>query len=335
VRATDRSAPPNGTHPPVARYIIRRLLWTVVTLVVITAVAYLVFRVLPSGDPVLRRAGKAPTQERLDAIRESLGLDHPWYQQLGDFLWNAVHFDFGRSYISGAELRPLLIDALGATAWLVIGAAILWLAVAGVVGTISALRRGSIPDRVAMGGALVAISAPVYWLGLVGLYLFASDIGQFKIFPGAGTYEDASNVLDRAWGMVLPWIVLAAAFSAVYARLLRSSLLETMQEDYIRTARAKGLSERRVIFKHATRSAITPLVTALGVDVGLLIGGNAILTESVFNIPGLGRLSYDAIRNGDVATIQATVLFLAFFVCISALIVDLLYAVIDPRVKYE
>jgi peptide/nickel transport system permease protein len=319
----------------VARYIIRRLLWTVVTLVVITVIAYVLFRVLPSGDPARARAGKAPTAERLENIRMQLGLDNPWYQQLGDFLWNAAQFDFGRSYTSDAELTPLLLDALGATAWLVIGAAIVWLTAAGIVGTISALRRGSIPDRVAMGGALVAISAPVYWLGLVGLYLFASDIGQFKIFPGAGSYSSASNVFDRAWAMVLPWFVLAAAFSAVYARLLRSSLLETMQEDYIRTARAKGLRERRVIFKHATRSAITPLVTALGVDVGLLIGGNAILTESVFNIPGLGRLSYNAIQRADVATIQATVLFLAFFVCISALIVDLLYALIDPRVKYE
>ncbi|MDX8152615.1 ABC transporter permease [Patulibacter brassicae] len=318
-----------------ARYIIRRLLWTVVTLVVITTVAYVLFRVLPSGDPVRARAGKAPTQDRLDAIRESLGLDNPWYQQLGDFLWNAAHFDFGRSYISDAELRPLLLDALGATVWLVVGAAILWLAVAAVVGTISALRRGSIPDRLAMGGALVAISAPVYWLGLVALYLFASDIGQFKVFPGAGSYADASNVLDRAWAMVLPWMVLAAAFSAIYARLLRSSMLETMSEDYIRTARAKGLTERRVVARHGARAAITPIVTALGVDVGFLIGGNAILTESVFNIPGLGRLSFDAIQRGDVATIQATVLFLAFFVCISALIVDLLYAVIDPRVKYE
>ena len=318
-----------------ARYIIRRLLWTVVTLVVITTVAYVLFRVLPSGDPVRARAGKAPTQDRLDAIRESLGLDNPWYQQLGDFLWNAAHFDFGRSYISDAELRPLLLDALGATVWLVVGAAIVWLAVAAVVGTISALRRGSIPDRLAMGGALVAISAPVYWLGLVALYLFASDIGQFKIFPGAGSYADASNVFDRAWAMVLPWMVLAAAFSAIYARLLRSSMLETMSEDYIRTARAKGLTERRVVARHGARAAITPIVTALGVDVGFLIGGNAILTESVFNIPGLGRLSFDAIQRGDVATIQATVLFLAFFVCISALIVDLLYAVIDPRVKYE
>lgn len=318
-----------------ARYIIRRLLWTVVTLVVITAVAYVLFRVLPSGDPARARAGKAPTAERLENIRMQLGLDNPWYQQLGDFLWNAAQFDFGKSYTSDAELTPLLLDALGATAWLVVGAAIVWLTAAGIVGTISALRRGSIPDRVAMGGALVAISAPVYWLGLVGLYLFASDIGQFHIFPGAGSYASASNVFDRAWSMVLPWFVLAAAFSAIYARLLRSSLLETMQEDYIRTARAKGLRERRVIFKHATRSAVTPLVTALGVDVGLLIGGNAILTESVFNIPGLGRLSFNAIQRADVATIQATVLFLAFFVCISALIVDLLYALIDPRVKYE
>lgn len=317
-----------------ARYILRRVLWTALMLVIISALAFVLFRVLPTGDPVALRAGRNPTPDRLAAIREQLGLDQPLYQQFFSFIVDAARLDFGRSFRNDAELRPLLIDALGATTWLVVGAAVLWLVVGVTVGSITALRRGTIADRLSMGGALVAISAPVYWLGLVALYLFADDIGRFAIFPGAGSYADATTVPGKAWALVLPWIILASAFAAIYARLLRSSLLETMSEDYIRTARAKGLVARRVTGRHGMRAAITPLVTALGVDVGLLIGGNAILTETVFGIPGLGRLSFEAIQRTDLATIQATVLFLAFIVCISALVVDVLYAFLDPRVKY-
>ena len=184
-----------------------------------------------------------------------------------------------------------------------------------------------------MGTALVAISAPVYWLGLVSLYLFASDIGQFPVFPGSGAYQNADGFFAKIPTMVLPWIVLAAAFSAVYARLTRSNLLEVMSEDYVRTARAKGLSERRVIVRHGLRAAITPVITVLGLDLGILVGG-AILTESVFGIPGIGRLSFDAIQRGDLVTIQGTTLFLAFAVVLMNLIVDIFYAFLDPRVRY-
>ena len=317
-----------------ARYILRRVLWTVLMLVIISAIAFVLFRVLPTGDPVALRAGRNPTPDRLAAIREQLGLDQPLWRQFLDFIAGAARLDFGQSFRNNAELRPLLFDALGATTWLVVGAAVVWLGVGLTVGSITALRRGSLADRVSMGGALVAISAPVYWLGLLSLYVFADDIGRIGIFPGAGSYGEATSIPGRAWAMVLPWVVLASAFAAIYARLLRSSLLETMSEDYIRTARAKGLTTSRVVGRHGMRAAITPLVTALGVDVGLLIGGNAILTETVFGIPGLGRLSFEAIQRSDLATIQATVLFLAFIVCISALVVDVLYAFLDPRVKY-
>ena len=212
--------------------------------------------------------------------------------------------------------------------------AVVWLFIGITVGIISAVRSGSILDRMTMGGALVAISAPVYWLGLVALYLFANDIGVVKIFPGAGSYVPLSQ--DPAkWftSLLLPWFVLAAAFAAIYARLLRTTMIESMAEDYIRTARAKGLSERRVILRHALRSAITPIVTAAGLDVGVLFGG-AILTESVFNVPGVGRLAFDSIQNSDLPMIQGTVLFAAFFIVTANLIVDVLYAFIDPRVRY-
>jgi len=211
---------------------------------------------------------------------------------------------------------------------------LVWLAIGLPVGIISAVQSRTLLDRLAMGGALLAISAPVYWLGLVALYLFANDIGTFKIFPGAGTYVPLSENPAKWFGsLILPWLVLAAAFAAFYARLLRSNLIEVMNEDYIRTARAKGLRERSVVLKHGVRAAITPIVTILGLDIGILLGG-AILTESVFNIPGIGRLAYDAIQHSDFAVIQGTVLFGAFFIVIANLIVDIAYAFLDPRVRY-
>jgi len=215
---------------------------------------------------------------------------------------------------------------------LVLGAAVTWLISGVAIGTISAVRRGTLFDRIAMTSALVAISAPVYWLGLVTLYLFSSDLGILGIFPAAGTYDAADGIFTSISSLFLPWIVLAAAFSAIYARLLRANLLEVMSEDYIRTARAKGLKERRVVLRHGLRSAITPIVTVLGLDIGILIGG-AILTESVFGIPGIGQLSYDAIQRNDIDIVQGATLFLALGVCLMSLLVDVLYAVLDPRVR--
>jgi peptide/nickel transport system permease protein len=212
-----------------------------------------------------------------------------------------------------------------------------WLLIGIPVGIISAIRRGKLSDRIAMGGALVAISAPVYWLGLVMLYLFSSDIGKVKIFKGAGSYPNTGSLFNDpvhvAPSLFLPWLVLATAFAAVYARFLRGNLLEVMAEDYIRTARAKGLRERTVIFRHGVRSAITPIVTILGLDLGILLGG-AILTESVFNIPGIGRLAFDSIQKSDLPTVQGTVIMGAFFIIALNLVVDILYAFLDPRVRY-
>jgi peptide/nickel transport system permease protein len=184
-----------------------------------------------------------------------------------------------------------------------------------------------------MSTSLVLISAPVYFLGLVALYLFANDVGKFPLLPGYDSYVAPSDNLGKWFAsMIMPWIVIASTFAAIYARLLRGSLIEVLSEDYIRTARAKGLTERRVILRHGVRSAITPIVTVLGLDVGILLGG-AILTESVFNIPGIGRLAYDAISRSDLPTIQGTVLLGAFFIVIGTLLVDIAYAFIDPRVR--
>jgi peptide/nickel transport system permease protein len=317
-----------------ASYIARRLLWTILLLLVITAVTFLIFYVLPTADPAAQRAGRDPSPDLINAIRHQLGLDKSLPAQYWDYTKQLfLHFDFGESFINNTSVRSLIFDRLPNTIFLVVGAAIIWFVSGVTIGIVSATRRGSFWDRLLMGGALIAISAPVYWMGLVALYLFSDDIGVWKIFPGAGAYQDAHTFPAKCWAMVMPWCVLAAAFAAIYARLLRSNLLETMSEDYIRTARAKGLKERRVVLRHGVRSAITPVITVLGLDIGILMGG-AILTETVFNIDGIGRLSFDAIQRGDLATIQGTTIVLAAGVAIMSLVVDIVYAFLDPRVRY-
>ncbi|WP_205696298.1 ABC transporter permease [Conexibacter sp. SYSU D00693] len=316
-------------------YILRRLLWTVLLVILVSAITFVIFRVLPSADPAALRAGRSPSPDTLRLIREQLGLDDPTYVQFWNFLKDLfLHFDLGRSYINDAPVRQQAFDRLGATLFLVLGAACIWFLVGVTIGIVSAVFRGRIWDRLAMGAALVMISAPVYWLGLVTLYLFSEDIGRFKLLPGSGAYQDADGFFDKIPALIMPWCVLATAFAAIYARLMRSGMLETLSEDYIRTARAKGLSKRRVVLKHATRSAITPIITVLGLDIGILFGG-AILTETVFGIPGIGLYSFNAIERADLATIQGTTLILALGVALMSLLVDIIYAFLDPRVRYS
>jgi peptide/nickel transport system permease protein len=322
----------------VVRYIIRRLLWVAVLLVIVSFITFIIFYTLPTADPAQLRAGRQPNPELVKQIRHNFGFDNPWYQQYYDYMKRLVlHFDFGYSYQNNAGVKEQLFDRLPASISVALGAFVIWLITGITVGIISAVRSRSVLDRTTMGLSLVAISAPVYWLGLVTLYLFAADIGKFPVtfFKGAGSYVPFSQD-PSVWfqSLLLPWFVLAAGFSALYARLLRANLIETMSEDYIRTARAKGLSERRVIMRHGVRSAITPIVTAAGLDLGVLLGGT-ILVETVFNIPGVGRYSYDAIQNADLPVIQGTVLLGAFFIVMANLVVDILYAFLDPRVRYS
>jgi peptide/nickel transport system permease protein len=317
------------------RYIIRRVLWVIFLLFVVSAVTFIIFYVFPSADPATLRAGKSPSPALLAQIRHTLGLDEPVYVQYFKYMKGIIlHFDFGYSFQDSQPVRKEILDRLPATISLTFGAVVVWLLVGIPVGIISAIKRRSPLDRTSMGLALLAISAPVYWLGLVALYLFSNDIGVIPIFMGSGSYTPLSDNPAKWFGsLLLPWMVLAASFAAFYARLLRANLIETMSEDYIRTARAKGLPERRVIGRHAMRAAITPIVTILGLDIGILLGG-AILTEIVFNIPGIGRLAYGGIINADLPVIQGTVLFGAFFIVVANLVVDIAYAFLDPRVRY-
>jgi peptide/nickel transport system permease protein len=318
----------------VAAYILRRVLWGLVLLVLVSLLTFVVFYVLPSADPAQLRAGRDASPATLAQIRANLGLDRSLPAQYWTFLTDLVfHADLGFSYFSGASVGSLLIDRLPATISLTIGAIVIWLVVAVPLGVVSAVRRGTWVDKLTTGAALLGISAPVYWLGLVALYLFADDIGKWPLLPGAGSYIPLT---EDPWkwftSLILPWLVLASTFTAVYARLLRGNMIEVLSEDYIRTARAKGLSERRVVWSHGLRAAVTPLVTLAGLDIGLLLGG-AVLTETVFGIPGIGRLNYDAILHADYPMIQGTVLLTACFVIVANIAVDIAYAYLDPRVR--
>jgi peptide/nickel transport system permease protein len=349
--ATDPPAPPTTTSPgeseparrrslaiassPMALYIVRRILWGVILLVIVSGLTFLIFYTFPSADPATLRAGRQATPELIAQIRRSLGLDQPVYVQYWRFIKGlALHFDLGYSYQNQVSVRSELFTRLPVTISLTLGAFVVWILVAIPVGIVSALRSRSLVDRATMGGALVAISAPVYWLGLIALFLFANDIGVVPLLPGAGSYTPFSQDPARWFtSLLLPWFVLAAGFAAFYARMVRGNLIDVMGEDYIRTARAKGVPERHVIVHHALRSALTPIVTMAGLDIGLLLGG-AILTETVFNIPGIGRFAYDSIVNSDLPAIQGTVLFGAFFIIAANIVVDILYAFLDPRVRY-
>ena len=322
-------------------YVVWRLLGAVALLVVVSALVFAIFNVLPAADPATLRAGKSATPEQVEAIRESLGLDDPLLVRFGRYMagvftpFEGGPLNLGTSIFQNNEpVLAIVADRLPATAFLVAGAVVLWIGIAVPVGVASALRRRSALDRATMITTLAFVSAPVFWLGLVALYLFADDVGLISVFPGVGAYDEADGLLAKAWTLVLPWTVLALGTAAIYARYIRAEMIGAMEEDYVRTARAKGVPERRVVLNHALRSAITPVVTLLGLDLGLLLAGNAILTESVFNVPGIGREVVTAIDRSDYELIQGIVLFGAFFIVIANLIVDVVYAYLDPRVRF-
>jgi peptide/nickel transport system permease protein len=319
-----------------ATYIVRRILWGIVLVILVSALTFLFFYILPAADPAVLRAGRNAGPAAIAHIRQELGLDKPVYTQFWDYMRNIVlHGNFGYSFSSGSSALALIKDRLPATLSLTVGAVVLWVLVGIPIGILSAIKRGTFLDRSTMAGALAGISFPDFWLGLVVLFLFAEDIGVWHIFPGAGSYVGLT-VSPVHWftSLLLPWFVLASTSAAVYSRVLRGSLIEAMGEDYIRTARAKGVPERRVIWHHGVRSAITPVVTILGLDIGALLGG-AVIAETVFAIPGIGRLNFEAINQSDFPIVQATVILAAIFIVIANIVVDIAYAYLDPRVRYS
>ena len=327
-------------------YLIRRLFAAAVMLVVIVMVVFGIFFLVPKWagvDIATSFVGKQADPHAVAAVREKLGLSDPIYSQVWEFFkgifagrtysggGDVTHCAapcFGYSFRSEQAVWPVLTDRFPVTLGLALGAAILWLVFGVAAGVLSALKRGSIWDRGAMVVALAGVSLPIYFTGLLSLAIFAFGLKWID-----AQYVPLSQSVG-GWfgGMILPWITLAFLYAAMYARITRATMLEILGEDYIRTARAKGLTEPVVIGKHAMRSTMTPILTMLGMDLGALIGG-AILTESTFNLPGLGRAVLDAIRNQDLPIILGVTLITSLAVLLANLVVDILYAVIDPRVR--
>jgi peptide/nickel transport system permease protein len=320
------------------RYLIRRTLFMVLVLFVVSMITFLIFVKLPAADPARRAVGRATTPENVEAARKAFGLDQPVWVQYGRFArglipWPGLFLDEDVYYSYGnfVPVKEEIYQRLPVTITLALGAAMTWLLVGIPIGIISAVRRRSVLDRAAMVFALFGVSAPVFWLAYVFLYVF-----WFKLqwAPSSGIPLGAT-VLEAVFQgrFILPWIVLSLTFAAFYARMVRGNLIETMGEDYIRTARAKGLSEKRVIYRHGLRAALTPVVTMFGLDVATLLGG-AFITETVFNLPGIGQYAVRAIFTNDFPSVMGVTIFGAFFIALANLLVDVAYAFLDPRVRY-
>lgn len=332
-------------------YLFRRLVAAVALLFVVSVITFSIFYLVPrlagaSAESLATRyVGRAATAETVALTAERLGFNDPIYVQYGTWakgVFAGAEYDMGAqtvecpapclgySFLTRQPVFPELMDRAPVTFSLAIGAAIIWVVSGVAVGVLSALRRGSFFDRAAMTVALAGVSMPIFWTGLMALSLFSYKLNITA--PGGAYVPFTSDPAAWAFSLLLPWTTLALLFSAQYARLTRAGMLETMNEDYIRTARAKGLQERRVVVKHGLRGALTPILTIFGLDFGLLIGG-AVLTEQVFSLNGLGKYAVQGINSNDLPKILGVTLFAAVFVIIANLVVDLLYAVVDPRVR--
>lgn len=319
------------------RYIVRRLLWAVVLFIVVTMITYVIFFVIPA-DPAVLAAGRSARPADVERVRHYLGLDHSVPYQYGLFLKRlVVDQSLGRSFVNRRDVNQMVTEAAPVTASLVIGGAILWMLLAIPIGVLSALRPRSLMDRSAMVFVLIGISLPVIVIGLLLQYLFGFRWG---VLPNAG-YCDVINPPTGAtcggpsdWfvHMILPWVTFAILFTAIYVRMIRTNVMDTLGEDYVRTARAKGAPEERVITRHVLRNAMLPVVTMLGMDVAIALGG-ALFTEYIFGLPGLGRLGYQSLINFDLPTIMGVVVFTTLCIIILNLVVDVLYAFIDPRIR--
>ncbi|HEX4258611.1 MAG TPA: ABC transporter permease [Streptosporangiaceae bacterium] len=318
-----------------ARFLIRRILQGVLVMWLVTVGVYLIFYIGPGPSSVARTlAGKAATPQVVAEVKHRLLLDRPIYVQYGHFLWQLLHGNLGYSFYHQQSVNSVIASAFPITLSLVIGSAILWIILGVLSGVLSAVRARSLMDRTFTLLALIFYSMPTFVLGLLLLLLlyYELTIHGIHALPGSGYTSLTSNPWGWFRGLILPWITLALVSAATYTRLTRGSMLDVMGEDYIRTARAKGMPERRVIFRHALRAALTPVVTQYGIDVGVLLGG-AIITEQVFGMPGLGFTAVQAINQQDLPVVIGVVIVAAAAVVAANIVVDALYAVLDPRVR--
>src|SRR5438094_1215083 len=312
-------------------FLIRRLIGAFLVLVAVSFITYLIFIKIPGGDPAMRIAGRTATDQNIADIRQKLHLNDPWYSQY----WAMMQSLFSgtlKSYSSQLNVVTEIKRGIPATLSLTIGAGIIWLGFGILVGVISAVTAGQWSDRVITILALIGISMPVFWLGIIARYLFAQG-HPFSLLPDGEYVPITANPWQWYVHLIMPWTVLAVLFIGFYGRVLRSNILDTINEDYVRTARAKGLPRRRVLIKHVLRNSLIPIVTLFGLDFGYVLGGGAILTETVFDLHGVGQYAAQSINNFDLPPIMGVTMYGAFFIVLFSVLVDIFYAYLDPRIR--
>jgi peptide/nickel transport system permease protein len=313
----------------VTRFVVRRIGQAVIVLFAVSVLTFMIFNVIPGGDPALRMAGKQPDPGQLKIIREEWGFDQPVYVQYEKTMEKVFTGEL-ISYSTQQNVMDELKDRAPRTFALAIGAAILWMVVSVALGLFTAVRAGRFSDRFVTLLALVGISMPVFWIGALMNYYLGF---KWKLFPNGGYVPFTEDPWQWFYHLILPWTALSILFIGVYSRVLRSNLLDTMNDDYVRTAHAKGLSSRQVMVRHVLRNSLIPIVTLWGLDFGAVLGGGAILTETVFDLQGVGQYAAESVDALDVPPVLAITLFGAFFIVLLNTIVDILYAVLDPRVR--
>jgi peptide/nickel transport system permease protein len=312
-------------------FLARRLVGALLVCIVVTFIVFVIFIVVPGGDPAQRIAGKNATPQLIENIRHTWGFDKPFYDQYWVMLKKMFSGDLV-SYTSQQNVVSQIVQGMPATFSLTIGAGIIWLFFGIVVGVVSAVKAGRTSDRLITVLALIGISMPVFWLGIVCRYYFAEG-GVAFIFPDGEYVGLTQNPFQWFWHLFLPWIVLAVLFIGFYGRVLRGNILDTINEDYVRTAKAKGLPPRRILRKHVLRTSLIPVITLFGLDFASVLGGGAILTETVFDLHGVGQYAAQSINNFDLPPIMGVTMYGAFFITIFSVIVDLFYAYLDPRIR--
>jgi peptide/nickel transport system permease protein len=312
-----------------ARFVIRRLISMVAVLFAISVLTFLIFNVIPNGDPALRMAGHNPTQGQIATIRHQWGFDKPVYVQYAKTMEKIFTGDLV-SYVTQIDVDREIINDAPRTFSLAIGAALMWMFLAVCIGVYTAVRAGKFSDRFLTVLALIGISMPVFWIGALMNYYVGF---KWKIFPNGGYVSLTDDPIQWAYHLIMPWTALSLLFIGIYSRVLRSNILDTINEDYVRTARAKGISERQVMLKHVLRNSLIPVITLWGLDFAAVLGGGAILTEKVFDLQGVGQFAADSIATLDVPPVMAITMFGAFFIVLLNTVVDIVYAALDPRIR--
>ena len=316
-------------------FIVRRLMSAILVMFSISVMVFLIFFATPGVNPAARIAGRGASPQVLAQVSAEFGLNRPLPVRYALMMWHLFFQQDLTSYVNiGVKVIPQITGAAPVTWSLVLGAAVIWLIVGVLGGLLAAANRGKRIDPLIRFGGIAAVSIPVFWLGqVVGLLTQTKFHSVFRWLPGSGYVSFTQNPGQWALHLLLPWLTLATLYAGVYARVLRAELVNAMNEDYVRTARAKGLSERRILMRHALRCSLISVVSLFGLDFGSLVGGAALLTEVVFGLPGIGMLTDTSLQNLDLPVIMACVMYGAFFIVAASAVVDVLYAVLDPRVR--